>query len=437
MRPGPEPLRALAAAFNPRAESEGAAAFANRMNREVEELRKDVPKLLADMIGDFLEHAEGKPDRLLLHADQWEELYAQASGRGDGEHGTNVKRFIDLLLNATQSAPVSIVGTLRADFYDPLIAHPGINALLPHQQVLLGGMRPSELGQTVVEPAKLVGLRFDPPSLVQRILDEAGEDEGMLPLLEYALKETWTQREGKALTTVSYERSGGVRTAIRKTGDRTFDSLSSADQQAARQLFLRLVTPGENQEDTRARASMPTEPDQRSIVARFAGPRTRLLVTGFDRGARPTVEVAHEALIRTWPRLRGRIDASREKLRARAVILRAKADWEQNNRRDDLLLSAGLQLERARALLADPGDIAINDIQEFVELSSNYELMQIAKKEETEQRLKQAELERERFAREAAEKAMELEAAAARMPAEQAHAMAEKAEEKALQSTES
>ena len=223
LRPGPEPLRALAAAFNPRAESEGAAAFANRMNREVEELRKDVPKLLADMIGDFLEHAEGKPDRLLLHADQWEELYAQASGRGDGEHGTNVKRFIDLLLNATQSAPVSIVGTLRADFYDPLIAHPGINALLPHQQVLLGGMRPSELGQTVVEPAKLVGLRFDPPSLVQRILDEAGEDEGMLPLLEYALKETWTQREGKALTTVSYERSGGVRTAIRKTGDRTFE----------------------------------------------------------------------------------------------------------------------------------------------------------------------------------------------------------------------
>ena len=86
-------------------------------------------------------------------------------------------------------------------------------------------------------------------------------------------------------------------------------------------------------------------------------------------------------------------------------------------------------------MLAEPGDIAINDIEEFVELSSNYELMQIAKKEETEQRLKQAELERERFAREAAEKAMELEAAAARMPAEQAHAMAEKAEEKALQST--
>ena len=93
-------------------------------------------------------------------------------------------------------------------------------------------------------------------------------------------------------------------------------------------------------------------------------------MTGWDRAARPTVEVAHEALIRTWPRLREWIDANREKLRARAAILQAKAEWEQNDRRDDMLLPAGLQLERARSLLADPGDLAIDDIQEFIALSS-------------------------------------------------------------------
>ena len=124
------------------------------------------------------------------------------------------------------------------------------------------------------------------------------------------------------------------------------------------------------QEDTRARAAMPAEPTQRKIVEQFAGPRTRLLVTGLDRAARPTVEVAHEALIRTWPRLREWIDANREKLRARAAMLQAKADWEQNGRRDDMLLPAGLQLERARTLLADPGDITIDDIKEFISLSS-------------------------------------------------------------------
>ena len=177
-------------------------------------------------------------------------------------------------------------------------------------------------------------------------------------------------------------RIGGVREAIRLTAERTFDALSADDQQVARQLFLRLVTPGEGQEDTRARAAMPLELQQRKIVEQFAGPRTRLLVTGSDRAGRPTVEVAHEALIRTWPRLREWINANREKLRARAAVLQAKADWEQNGRRDDMLLPAGLQLERARNLLADPGDITTDDIKEFISLSSAREQTERKEREE-------------------------------------------------------
>jgi hypothetical protein len=114
---------------------------------------------------------------------------------------------------------------------------------------------------------------------------------------------------------------------------------------------------------------MPSEPIQRKIIEQFAGPRTRLLVTGQDRAGRPTVEVTHEALIRTWPRLRDWIDANREKLRARAAVLQAKAEWEQQGRRQDLLLPAGFQLERARALLSDPGDLAIDDVQDFIRQS--------------------------------------------------------------------
>ena len=326
------------------------------------------------MIREGLDRAEGKPDRLLLYVDQWEELYAQARSSSDKEraaqHAADVNRFIDLLLTAARTAPIAVVGTVRADFYDPLIAHQDIRSLLPTRQVTLGAMPRSELERTIVEPARKVGLAFDPPGLVQRILDEAGEDEGMLPLLQYALKETWALRKGDTMTGDSYARSGGVREAIRITAERTFEALSAEDQQAARQLFLRLVTPGEGQEDTRARAAMPEEPMQRKIVEQFVGPRTRLLVTGSDDlTKRPTIEVAHEALIRTWPRLRVWIDANREKLRARAAVLQAKADWEQSGRRDDMLLPAGLQLERARTLLADPGDISIDDIKEFISQS--------------------------------------------------------------------
>jgi hypothetical protein len=94
------------------------------------------------------------------------------------------------------------------------------------------------------------------------------------------------------------------------------------------------------------------------------------------------VEVAHEALIRTWPRLRQWISVSREKLRARAAVLQAKADWEQNNRRDDMLLPIGLPLERARSLLADPGDITTDDIKEFISLSSAREDAERKQREE-------------------------------------------------------
>jgi TPR repeat protein len=374
LRPGPTPLRALAAAFNPRADDEGAAEYAAKITAEAEQLRTGDPELLSHMIREGLDRAEGKPDRLLLYIDQWEELYAHTPSSSNKEradqHTADVNRFIDLLLIAARTAPVAVVATVRADFYDPLIAHLEIRSLLPTRQVLLGAMPRSELERTIVEPARKVGLTFDPPDLVQRILDEAGEDEGMLPLLQYALKETWALRNGNAMTADAYARAGGVREAIRLTAERTFEALSAEDQQAARQLFLRLVTPGEGQEDTRARAVMPTEPMQRKIVDQFAGPRTRLLVTGLDRAARPTVEVAHEALIRTWPRLRKWIDANREKLRARAAVLQSKADWEQSGKRDDMLLPVGLQLERARTLLADPGDITTDDVKKFISLSS-------------------------------------------------------------------
>ena len=104
--------------------------------------------------------------------------------------------------------------------------------------MLLGGMSRSELEQTIVEPAKKLGLTFEPADLVKRIMDEAGDDEGMLPLLQYALKETWRHRQGDVMTAASYARSGGVREAIRNTAERTFDALPSSDQQAARQLFF-------------------------------------------------------------------------------------------------------------------------------------------------------------------------------------------------------
>src|SRR5262249_19616492 len=169
--PGCNALRAMAAAFNPRAENEGAAEYQTKITNEANNLRTGDPELLSHMIREELDRAEGKPNRLLLYIDQWEELYAQAPSSSDSDraakHATDVNRFIDLLLAAARTAPVAVVGTVRAEFYDPLIGHEEIRTLLPTRQVLLGSMSRTELESTIVEPAKKVRLAFDPPSLVQ------------------------------------------------------------------------------------------------------------------------------------------------------------------------------------------------------------------------------------------------------------------------------
>ncbi len=120
---------------------------------------------------------------------------------------------------------------------------------------------------------------------------------------------------------------------------------------------------------------------------------------------RETVEIAHEALIRRWPTLRAWVDGNREKLRARALILRAKAEWEEAGNNDEFLLPSGIQLERGRTLLDSPGDVAVDDIRNYVDLSIEKEKRRLEAEREAaltdQRRIAYA----ERQAKEAAEKA--------------------------------
>ena len=205
-----------------------------------------------------------------------------------------------------------------------------------------------------------------------------GPEEGRLPLLQFALKETWGKRDGDRLTADAYTSVGGVAGAIEKTAEDAYERLTPAQKDAARRLFLRLVTPGEGQADTRARSVIPDDPEQREIVSLFANPKTRLLVTGYEAlqgamragsEARSTVEVAHEALIQRWPTLREWVRGNRENMRARAAILRAVAEWEEHGQNERFLLDPGVQLERGRALLQNPGDVAVDDLRGYVNRS--------------------------------------------------------------------
>jgi WD40 repeat protein/energy-coupling factor transporter ATP-binding protein EcfA2 len=382
LRPGKWPLHALAEVFGHAPDDVGPARRDDYLEEEAESYRAGDTMKLARIVERRLESAPERPDRLLIYVDQWEELYAMAPAPEDKarfeQHSDDVEKFIALLAEAAAStgSRANIVLTVRADFYNPLIGNPLLAAVLPKQQVNIPPMSRDDLKAAIETPAKLAGVSFAPPQLVDQILDEVGLEEGRLPLLQFALKETWDKRAGDRLTAEAYSAVGGVGRAIEKTAEGAYDQLTPAQQDAARRLFLRLVTPGEGDVDTRARGLIPDDPQQREIIDRFANPKTRLLVTGFARlpgGAeapggdiRATVEVAHEALIQRWPTLRKWVAANRENLRARAAILRAKMEWEENGETQKFLLDPGVQLERGRALLESPGDVPVDDIKEYV-----------------------------------------------------------------------
>ena len=153
--------------------------------------------------------------------------------------------------------------------------------------------------------------------------------------------------------------------------DQIFTSLSQAQQAAARRLFVSLVTPGEGREDTRARAVYPEQDAAiAAVIDKFSAADARLLVTGEDiPSARRLVEISHEAMIREWDLLKEWIQTNREALRRREHIRARLRQWEEQGRDPTLLLTPGLPLEEGRKLLADNGDLLIDEVQPYIAAS--------------------------------------------------------------------
>jgi WD40 repeat protein len=375
LRPGPEPLHALVRAFDPPPADLPPFEADQRIEQQVGILRRTDGALGRRIRALLATPDERGTERLLLHVDQWEELYTQslrASASTLREAEADVNRFIDLLLEAAQTSPCAVVLTVRADFYGELLKHGALAAALPPGQVNLGLMRREGLAAAIQEPARAVGLTVDPP-LLKELLDEVSDDLGKLPLLEYALKGTWrvVPREGNRLTLNAYGQAGGIHGAVAKRANEIFARLKPTEQDAARRLFVSLVTPGEGRADTRARVSYSEQDEAiRAVVHEFSAADARLLVTGADVLApQHIVEISHEALIREWDLLREWIKINRDALRRREHIRVRMREWQEESEDKTLLLPPGLPLEEGRKLLTDHGDVLIGEVEPFITAS--------------------------------------------------------------------
>ncbi|MEV2273144.1 nSTAND1 domain-containing NTPase [Nonomuraea africana] len=289
---------------------------------------------------------EGDFDMLIV-VDQFEEVFTLCQDQR--ERG----QFIDLLLSARQAqSRMKVVIAVRADFYGRCAEHRELTGALRKANLLVGPMHHEELREAIVRPAMAEGLTVE-RALTAAIVADVADEPGALPLMSHALREVWRRRTGKMLTLDAYESVGRVHGAISHTAEELYAGLSPAQARIARRILLRLINPGEQAQDTRrpaARAELDPygEADTALVIEQLAA--ARLLTLHQD-----TVELAHEALIESWPRLRGWVDEGRDRLRTHRQLTEAAKAWEAHGR-DAGLLYRGTRLAVVDKLFIEPGD---------------------------------------------------------------------------------
>jgi hypothetical protein len=259
--------------------------------------------------------------KLLLVIDQFEELITLS------KDDTEREMFLSGLARALKAFPewLRIVLTLRSDF-EPQFRETVLERFWTAARFVVPAMTREELRQAIAEPAAAKVMYFEPPTLVDQLIDEVAQMPGALPLLSFTLSElylkylrsvTQGKRNNRAITQEDYEELGGVARSLTQRADREYEELVKRDKayaQTIKHVMLRMVALGGGELARRrvldAELEYPETENERvqQVIKRFCA--ARLLVKGRDSEGNPYsegspyVEPAHDALVRGWNKLR-------------------------------------------------------------------------------------------------------------------------------------
>ncbi len=289
---------------------------------------------------------------LVIVIDQFEEVFTLVEDEAKRTH------FIDLICQSVTDprSRVRIIITLRADFYDRPLQYPDFGELVRSRMETVMPLSSDELESAIAKPAARVGITFE-PGLVATIAGDVHYQPGALPLLQYALTELFEQRANRVLTHEAYLALGGAAGALAKRAEGLYHEQDAAGQDAIRQMFLRLIALGEGAEDTRRRVprsellSLSDDDLMDEMLDTYAA--YRLLTLDHDPASRrPTVEIAHEAILREWERLRTWLNESRHDIRQQRMLSASAVEWSQAGRDPSYLLH-GSRLEQMAGWAAE------------------------------------------------------------------------------------
>jgi uncharacterized delta-60 repeat protein len=337
IKPGRDPLEALAFAFSRLKSPELGKYFSQNVNQ-------------ANVIDECAESvlSERKDQRLVLFIDQFEEVFTQVNKEIR-------ETFIRLITNAVTkpSGRVIILFSMRSDFIPNCATYPELNTLLNQQFIQIGAMQAEELVSAIAQPALRVGLKIDPDLIAQIINDMKGEP-GALPLMQFALKDLFDDGQSKggviALTLDAYLGHGGIQKSLERHADAAFGKLEKHEQELARNIFSGLIEIGRGTQDTRRTAlfqelipANTNENEIETIVQKLADAR---LVTTDEQAGKDTITISHEKLIDAWPWLKKLVNENREVIALQNEINSDTKEWEEH-KRDTSYLYTGARLLNA------------------------------------------------------------------------------------------
>ncbi|MGC9526252.1 MAG: eIF2A-related protein [Limnospira sp.] len=349
-RPGDRPLNALAGALIRAMEPNLSQSDRLFKTRQLADHLRQKEGGLRDVADEF---ARDNPEtRLLLVADQFEELYTLC--RDSSER----RVFLDRLIEAVERPfNFRLAITLRADFLGQALSYRRFADALQYADLKLGPMNRDEMERAIAKPAELLGVTVE-EGLTKRILDAVGPSSGDLPLLEFALTQLWEKQGDNQLSHATYDAIGGVERALARHAEEAYRQLDEEEKERTQQIFIQLVKPGDETEDTRRLATRGEVGEENwDLVTRLASARLVVTDTRGETGEE-TVEIVHEALIKGWFRLSQWLEVDRAfrtwQERSRAAL----KQWQASDRDEGALLRGAPLAEAEGWLKERPGEIS-------------------------------------------------------------------------------
>jgi hypothetical protein len=334
-------------------------------------------------------------ENVLLVVDQFEELFRFEHERLSEDQGAEAGHFVQLLLEATgaYSDRIYVVITMRSDFLGNCTLFTGLPEVLNRCQYLIPHLNRLQRQQAIEQPPQLAGVHLK-PALVQRLLNDLGEDPLRLPVLQHALMRTFESiKDGcREIDFNHYENSGKIDGALDKHAEEIVAGLSEEAKAWVEKLFRSLTTVESGRairrparlariyevlevtDDVKAQAAV------REVILAFTHQDSCLLIssTGTDLASDSVIDISHESLISGWNSLKTWLEVEARS----AALLRSLADSTQRQllgeggfwRDPDLRLATLVKIREgwngawARQYLAQ-NDATFEEIETFLKLS--------------------------------------------------------------------